>query len=341
MKRSIRRGLAMKARANRRCDQRRALTQDFPHNEHAQRDDLGDAHRNDSGFSFAQVIVTMIILGVLATGVGLTVFGFIGESRETILANNIRTAAQTVQNVLTLQPGLKGDGGTAKSSAASCAAVGELSDALIAELGSQAPFVWTTGTAGTVTGSAACSTTADAGVSNWEFGSTDDVNVVRVQFIQDDTTAASATGGTAAGDDAAPTVTWLLDDGDAVRMHIRNVEGDWACALVVLRPTWTVGATTVENTQMKSMLGGIWYDSGSVIADGSTTTTDAENGGRHDCSPSVAAGVVGNSAGSGRTAAATILDPVPGSLAEWDIETATAEDVEERNLRRSVPEFAS
>ena len=66
-----------------------------------------DRDRNDEGFSFAQVIVTMVIVGILG-GIGtFAAFQYIGQSRETVLSANIQTAAAAVQNTLALNPGLK------------------------------------------------------------------------------------------------------------------------------------------------------------------------------------------------------------------------------------------
>ena len=92
-----------------------------------------DDQRDDAGFSFAQVIVTMVIVGILGGAIGFTAFQFIGQSRETVLAANIRTAADAVQNTLALNPKLKD--GTA-------AATGAPSAGLISELSNAAGFTW-------------------------------------------------------------------------------------------------------------------------------------------------------------------------------------------------------
>ena len=163
-------------------------------------------NRDDAGFSFAQVIVTMVIVGILGAAIGFTAFQFIGQSRETVLAANIRTAADAVQNTLALKPHLR---------AGVDDETGKLSEDLISELSNTAGFDWVTG--------------------SWEFDTTDTVEKVRVQAVVKDANAAGAT------DDDAPKVRWLVEHGDAVRLHIRNGDGAWACALVVLRPDWTLG----------------------------------------------------------------------------------------------------
>ena len=76
--------------------------------------------RDDGGFSFAQVIVTMVIVGILGGAIGFTAFQFIGQSRETVLAANIRTAADAVQNTLALNPNLKAATGTTGVPACGC-----------------------------------------------------------------------------------------------------------------------------------------------------------------------------------------------------------------------------
>ena len=235
--------------------------------------------RDDEGFSFAQVIVTMVIVGILGAAIGFTAFQFIGQSRETVLAANVRTAADAIQNTLALKPHLRETPGVA------IPASGALPIALMSELSNTAGFEWTTG--------------------DWEFDSDDTVEKVRVQMIKRDEDAGDAAG---ADTGAAPIVWWLVADGDAVRLHIRNEDGAWACALVVLRPDWILG----DNVEVEGKLRGIWFDSGTNITG---------SGGVHDCSPATVADedlAVGDDR-HGITDGTTGNDPPPIDGARWAI----------------------
>ena len=274
-----------------------------------QRDDAG-FQRDDAGFSFAQVIVTMVIVGILGGAIGFTAFQFIGQSRETVLAANIRTAADAVQNTLALNPNLKAATGT----------TGVPDTALISELGNTAGFTW-------------------AG-DQFPFDTGDGIETVRIQMLEKDATAAGATATN------APAVIWLIEDFDAVRIQIRNEDGAWACALIVLRPDWTTG-TADQQAQAEGNLRGIWYDAGANIP----TATD-EVGGRHHCSPTTL-GAMGTHTGGGRPVAA-VRDSLPVSSSEWTIpyssapgttllpdtnQPSTATDIPGRWLLRTVPGF--
>ena len=95
-----------------------------------------EGRRNDEGFSFAQVIVTMVIVGILGAAIGFTAFQFIGESRNTVLTSNTRVAAAAIQNTVALKPHLM-DGVDATT--------GALDAALLSELSNVAGFTWLTG----------------------------------------------------------------------------------------------------------------------------------------------------------------------------------------------------
>ena len=279
--------------------------------------DPQDAQRNDEGFSFAQVIVTMVIVGILGGAIGFTAFQFIGQSRETVLAANIRTAADAVQNTLALNPDLK----------AAAATTGVPDPSLLSELGNAAGFTWN--------GSA------------FPFAATDGVETVRIQMIE----KGAATG--VPNDTDAPKVGWLVASQDAVRLQIRNDDGAWACALIVLRPNWTAalagsGATTGPDDEAgaEGNLRGIWYDAGS--------NTPADNG-LHHCSPTaVTTLAVNRNYGIGSTI--TGKAPLPNSGSQWTIphdtspgasvvddktSAATVVVAVGRLLERSVPDFAA
>ena len=274
------------------------------------------ARRDDAGFSFAQVIVTMVIVGILGAAIGFTAFQFIGESRNTVLASNTRVAAEALQNTLALKPHLMDDVDTT---------TGALDAALLSELSNVAGFTWLNGTANTVP--------EDADDPGWQLHSDDTVETVRVQAILDGT----ATG---ASNAVPPTVSWLVGNGDAVRLHIRNQEGAWACALIVLRPNWTAGT---EDAQAEAALRGVWYGSGVDIAEDAAGNTDdhKETGGKHHCSPAtVTAVTVAAVFGHG----VSVNDPLPANAATWQIPAdddgsgrAADQEIAARSLRRTVP----
>lgn len=267
-------------------------------------------HRNDSGFSFAQVIVTMVIVGILGGVIGFAAFSYIGQSRETVLSANIRTAAEAVQNTLALNPSLK---------TPTDVATGAPSAALLSELSNAAAFTWSPGT-----------------TYAWEFQAEDGVETVRIQMLAkanaDDTDSNNLAANTvqaqgATGALVTPRVRWLVDNGDAVRIQIRNDDSAWACALVVLRPDWNdamiAGATTPsQEATAEGNLRGIWYDAGASIRDSGTHPEEA--GGRHHCSPTTVAeheiknGTLETNYGFG-TAATTANDPLPLDGANWSI----------------------
>ena len=294
--------------------------------------------RNDYGFSFVQMIVTMVIGGILLTTVGFAAFQYIQTARETVLESNIRTAAEAVQNTLALNPNLRTTGNPADTA---LEVPGAASPALLSELTNAAGFAWTT--TGTATG--------DAG---WVFADTDTPNIVHIQMIQKAANVAATSAavvGAAGVIPAAPKVRWLVDDRDAVRLQIRNEDGSWACALIVLRPDWNTtmaGGTPNEAAQatVEGNLRGIWYDAGANIPD---------DNGLHHCSPTSnashefaaasgtyggfgAPGAFGNDAAEDGVATDT-HDPLPVNGATWNI-PGTA-PVLSRTLLQSVPDFES
>ena len=289
--------------------------------------------RDDAGFSFAQVIVTMVIVGILGGAIGFTAFQFIGQSRETVLAANIRTAADAVQNTLALNPNLKN--GVAP-------ATGAPSTGLTSELSNVAGFTWE----------------GDA----FSFDDEDGVETVRIQMIDKGVAATPAVGLAApagAAGTAPPAVRWLVADWDAVRLQIKNEDNAWACALIVLRPDWVSDAAGTAKAEKEAgaegNLRGIWYDAGSNIP--------GDNG-LHHCSPSslhngdMGAGTDAAAAADGAGVAADNKDPLPvdgsnwyipadaGTGAENDDTTANAAGkpagtIPQRLLQRTVPDFSA
>ena len=306
--------------------------------------------RNDDGFSFIQMIVTMVIGGILLTTVGFAAFNYIQTARETVLESNIRTAAEAVQNTLALTPSLRtADAGADAAATEAILEAGVPSAALISALSNSAGFTWTP--VKSVAG-------AEDGWVFPELGADIGPEVVRIQMInQDDAFGNSepaARGGTSPALPEAPVVRWLVADRDAVRIQVRNEDGSWACALIVLRPDWNstmAGSGTPTDTQILTAEGnlrGIWYDAGSNIPTG--------NDGIHHCSPtSVAASAYagtaviqtlaapasfGNGAAGDAIANAT-HDPLPVSGSVWNIPGDGTTEIPNRLLRRSVPDFES
>ena len=136
---------------------------------------------------------------------------------------------------------------------------------------------------------------------------------------------------------------WLVGDRDAVRLQIRNDDGAWACAIVVLRPDWDnarSGGTPSSAVQAtaEGSLRGIWYDAGSNIP--------ADNG-RDHCSPTLAAAqdlsaaaTYGNTDAADADAA-TGQDPLPVSGSQWNVpaETRATVAIPTRSFERTVPGF--
>ena len=269
---------------------------------------LPDAGRDDGGFSFVQLMVAMVISGILLTAVGVTVFNQIGRARQSVLATNIVTAAEAVRNTIALNP-------TLSTPVSGKETEGEVQQQLLDALGEDAPFEWTT---------------------TWAFGRQN--TPALASGAPSPTSAESAAAPTATSSPAnAPTVRWLVRSGDAMRLQVRNEDGSWACALVVMRPEWDAQraggalATTGADlrSQTKARLRGIWYDTGSEIT----------NGGLHHCDPvgSVDMGSdpgYGNkgAGGAGDQAATTANDSLPLAGGVWNIPGRG-------DLSRSAPRF--
>ena len=266
-----------------------------------------NAQHDDEGFSFAQIIVTMVIVGILGGAIGFTMFRFISQTSETVLAANIRTAAEAVQNTLALDPDLK----------SAATATGVPDAALLSELGNVTGFTW-------------------AG-DQFPFAAGDGIETIRIQMLVKGTTSIGANSVN------APQVSWLVENFDAARIQIRDDNGAWACALIVLRPDWTTG-TGNQQTQAEGTLRGIWYDAGANIP-----TAASEAGGIHHCSPTTSQAVSSHT-GGGRTAGTAVHDPLPVNGAAWTIPydstpgvtpkadpNGTGDDIPGRLLRRKVP----
>ena len=179
----------------------------------------------------------------------------ITRARSTALSANIQTAAETVRNVIAIEPALVTNADI--TAATAVAANATPTDGLIARLTDDAPFQWEGG---------------------WDLVAGEASNVIRMQLIHDHN--ANAAAAAAAG--VPPTVDWLLTDWDAVRIHAQNEDGSWACALIVLKPQTDglsrsgAALTDAEVSLANAQLRGVWYDSGEAY----TTANQV-----HHCSP--------------------------------------------------------
>ena len=256
-----------------------------------------------------ELLVGMVILGILgAIGYGIYT-NFIGDARDTALDQNIQTAAAELQSVLALEPTLAvADAG---------AGAGVPSDDLITAMTNRTNFVWD---------------------GTWAFDAAgNEPDIIRMQFIEDDTAALEAAA-------APPKVSWLVDDTSAVRIHLANPEGEWRCAVLILKPSTTgIAALSADvdadlATKKAAELRGVWYDGGSTLT----------AAGLHDCSPAsgratgawnvtVAGLTCTEEATSGATAADECL---PADAQTWHIPgvattqvDATSTDVTDSNVR--------
>ena len=237
------------------------------------------ARKNAHGFNYIQLIVGMIIFVALSRIVGPPAFRMITRARSTALDANIQTAAETVRNVLAIDPAKRGT-----------PTAGVPQATFIAALTDDAPFAWQ---------------------PSWLLPDDADSNTIYVQFINKGTTITAAPiGGTT---QTPPTVEWLLNPWDAVRLQARNQDGAWACALVVLKPNTAGMATPPTDTALTdAQLRGVWYDSGPSYPDAQAAATEVNKQGAQHCSPVL-------------YDATTPTDPLPTSASDWTIGTYTME----------------
>ncbi len=266
------------------------------------------ADRNDRGFNMLELIMVVVVIGILG-GIGFAIYqGISDEARGTVLDTNITTAAEQLQGVLSVDPTLAGEPRAA---------------ALAAEMTNRTNFVWI----------------HDAYAFPAVGG---DAAVVRFQWLRKAATGVAITAAPTTGASGGPVVDWVVDDASAVRLHIRNAENQWRCALVVMKPSLSVlgvHATTNEyysggdrvydtasstNTETNAKLAaaeisGLWFDGGSPAA-GSTYDH------LHDCSPSAENDLNTCTAG---TAAAALKDTcLPENANSWNIPVRNADWVD-------------
>lgn len=208
--------------------------------------------RCDLGFSMLELLVGMVILGILgAIGYGVYT-AFIRDARDTTLNQNIQTAAAEMQRVMSFN---------ADASSAE----------LTTELTNSTNFIWT-----------------EVDHTEAFLPSTDpEPDTIRFQMI-DDGSVQHPTQTATSPARTSPAVPWLVDGvkGQAVRLALTNNEGEWRCALIILKPSPSdvktaagyTGATADASAAAKAaQMRGIWYDGGS----GRSGTY----AGLHDCSP--------------------------------------------------------
>ena len=281
-----------------------------------------DGTPKDLGVGVTGVVVTIIILGILAAVGGPPLFALIFDAREFKLENNVQEAAQVLHQRLTLSPDQMNDGVTG---GAASNTYGGPTQSLITDLVEDAPYVWQ---------------------NVWELDGLDNDETIRVQFLQEGANAIP-TLATATGNATPPVVDWLGSNYRAVRLHARNSDGRWACALIVVQAEVPDRASSVASYQgygtpglnnglnlvvatgvaaqpadlkrgnkrlVNAWMNGIWYDSGDVI-----TGTE----GLHDCSPADA---------NATTTTATL----PESAQKWEIGEAGSTTAAVRTLTRSL-----
>ena len=266
-----------------------------------------------------ELLVGMVILGVLgAIGYGIYT-NFISDARDTALDQNIQTAAAELQSVLALEPTLADNTG------------GVPGDELVTALTNRTNFVWN---------------------NSWEFVTGDAPDTMRFQFIGQNGTEDHADGAN------PPEVGCLVDSESAVRMHITNPEGEWRCALLILKPSPTsikpfLPSTANDDADAAAKaaeLRGIWFDGGSNI-------DSAAYDGLHDCSPvgALATGSISSAVtvfGGGCTFGAADPDSddcLPDDAQTWVIPDATSDHVDStstgtagyRTLHRSASSLDS
>lgn len=261
-----------------------------------------DGERRDIGFSMIQLVVAMVIVGILTAIAGPPLWDQVFGARERALKSNVQSAAEVIQTTLTGNPDLVAGLNTT---------TGEPSTAALEAFTGGLPVNW---------------------IGNvWPLPGTAVQDDIYVQFLLDGTVTPPAAS------TQAPQVPWLSRNGGAIRIHARNSDGAWACALVVLQPsisaagsgytpdparTATASTTTtvaVTASGGTANIRGVWYDSGPAV--------DSTNG-LHHCSPVAVAAAVAGTAN---------LTPLPVAATEWQIPQGTVDVLTDDNyLTRSI-----
>ena len=264
--------------------------------------------RDNEGFSLLELVIAVAIIASLSV-IGFAIYsGITDDAEDTALDANIATAAEQVQFLLSDDPTIFGTGST-----------GPQYNDFLAAISDRTDFEWAS--------------------DQYAFASTDQAGLIRVQALEaiPGNIALSPTGNSPVRGDSttSPRVRWLIDTSSAVRLHMRNDDGNWRCALVISKPSvaklttsfaagaYATGAVGLpaathgdgsaaistpiidaESTAklMAAQLRGVWYDGGS----------DIQNNGVHNCLPTIPGG-----------AADAIDNDLPDSNRLWVIPDAT------------------
>ena len=249
--------------------------------------------KNNHGFNLIELVIGVVAIAALSV-IGFGIYSNVTEdARATALNSNIQLAATNLDAAAALDPNIL------------------LSEAdIIREMTERTSLSW------------------DA---DWETpaGTTDEANLVRFELVNDvagttaDPLVSVSTG-------VAPTVEWLVDDASAVRLRVSNPQGEWRCALVIIKPSSSAltatkyGTSAVtgppqflafdetdadERQQKAAEMRGLWYDGGDTVA----------ASGLHDCSPVASWGLLGQLATAAATTAANYDLAVPVDSNSWYI----------------------
>lgn len=199
---------------------------------------------DDDGFSLIEVVVVMVIIGALGLIGFMAYTSIIGDARGTALDANITTAAEALQLEAGLEPTIINTDGE-----------------LIQRMTERTNFAWD---------------------GTWNSTTTDTVDTIRFERIEDHNNATPTPRHPTSGQRLR--VAWLLGTNTstpdytnaAVRLHLRNPEGEWRCALIVLKTASAASdSVAAPGTTAAARVKGLWYDGGDAQADS----------GLHDCSP--------------------------------------------------------
>ena len=235
--------------------------------------------------------------------VGMVILGVLGAIGYGIYTNFIRDARDTAldQNIQTAAAEMQ----SVLALEPTLASTANRGSALVTALTSRTNFVWNT---------------------TWDFDSSgNEPDVIRYEFLTDGGPTQEASG-------TAGAVTWLVDGSSAVRIHTANPEGEWRCALLILKPSNSdvkaleTTANPIDDASAAAYaaeMRGIWYDGGTSLVDD----------GLYQCSPVSSRGAgtwTGKPSAAGPTCLATGTlgvndDCLPFDAQTWQIPVDTGD----------------